>query len=235
VGLLMTNGDTRPVEAPRILVVEDDASLQRTVARGLRQHGMSVSAVKDGGTALACLQEGTGFDVIVLDIGLPDSDGRDVCQAMRARGVQTPVLFLTARGQVEDVLAGFAAGGDDYLAKPFHFGELLARVSALARRREVTIEPHPVRTHLDPLTHSLVSSSGSYSLTPTEFRLLAALMAAPGKVVRRRALVGAAWPEGAMVSDNTLDQYVARLRRKLGEADDTVVITTAHGVGYRYS
>jgi two-component system response regulator MprA len=96
-------------------------------------------------------------------------------------------------------------------------------------------EGQPDRTHLDPLTHSLVSSSGSYSLTPTEFRLLAALMAVPGKVVRRRALVGAAWPDGAMVSDNTLDQYVARLRRKLAEADDTVAITTAHGVGYRYA
>ena len=223
------------MEACRVLVVEDDASLRHTVARGLREHGMSVATVPDGGSALARMGDGAQFDVVVLDIGLPDSDGRDVCQAMRTRGVQTPVLFLTAKGQVGDVLAGFAAGGDDYLAKPFHFGELLARVSALARRRDTMTAGPADRTHLDPLTHSLVSSSGSYPLTPTEFRLLAALMAVPGKVVRRRALFGAAWPDGAMVSDNTLDQYVARLRRKLAEADDTVAITTAHGVGYRYA
>ena len=112
---------------------------------------MSVATVPDGGSALARMEDGAHFDVVVLDIGLPDSDGRDVCQAMRTRGVQTPVLFLTARGQVGDVLAGFAAGGDDYLAKPFHFGELLARVSALARRRDdddrAATRTGPISTH----------------------------------------------------------------------------------------
>jgi two-component system response regulator MprA len=222
------------VEAARVLVIEDDASLRGTVDRGLREHGLSVATVGDGGSALAHIEDDPdGFAVIVLDIGLPDSDGRDVCQALRARGIQTPVLFLTARGQVGDVLSGFAAGGDDYLAKPFHFGELLARVTALARRAETAAGAGPAQAHLDPRTHSLVSASGSHPLTPTEYRLLAALMAAPGEVVRRRALLRAAWPDGAMVSDNTLDQYVARIRRKLAAADDTVSIVTAHGVGYR--
>lgn len=221
------------MEAARVLVIEDDASLRRTVARGLEGHGLSVSTAGDGASALACVDGDEGFDVIVLDIGLPDSDGRDVCQAIRARGIQTPVLFLTARGQVEDVLSGFAAGGDDYLAKPFHIAELLARVSALARRNEPNVAAQPAQTHLDPRTHSLVSSTGTYSLTPTEYRLLAALLGSPGQVLRRRELTAAAWPAGAIVSDNTLDQYIARLRRKLAEADDTREIVTAHGVGYR--
>jgi len=223
------------MEAARVLVVEDDSSLRRAVARGLSGHGLSVSTAGDGGSALACVDGTEGpFDVIVLDIGLPDSDGRDVCQALRARGIQTPVLFLTARGQVGDVLSGFAAGGDDYLSKPFHVDELLARVSALARRKEAAPAARSAQTHLDPLTHSLVSSSGTYSLTPTEYRLLAALMGSPGQILRRRALISAAWPAGAIVSDNTLDQYVARLRRKLGEADNSRSIVTAHGVGYQF-
>jgi len=221
------------MEASRVLVIEDDASLRRTVGRGLSGHGLFVSTAGDGTSALARIDGDEGFAVIVLDIGLPDSDGRDVCQAIRARGIQTPVLFLTARGQVGDVLSGFAAGGDDYLAKPFHIAELLARVSALARRNEPNLTTQPAQTHLDPRTHSLVSSTGTYSLTPTEYRLLAALMGSPGQVLRRRELTAAAWPAGAIVSDNTLDQYIARLRRKLAEADDTREVVTAHGVGYR--
>ena len=106
-------------------------------------------------------------------------------------------------------------------------------MTALARRAEAAAATSPAQTHLDPRTHSLMSASGSHPLTPTEYRLLAALMAAPGEVVRRRTLVRAAWPDGAMVSDNTLDQYLARIRRKLAAADDTMAIVTAHGVGYR--
>jgi DNA-binding response OmpR family regulator len=230
----VAKGDTHPMEATRVLVIEDDTVLRRTLARGLGGHGMVVSTAGDGGSALACLDQAEPtFDVIVLDIGLPDSDGRDVCQAIRARGIQTPVLFLTARGQVGDVLSGFAAGGDDYLSKPFHVGELLARVSALARRPEPTSVTRPIQTHLDPRTHSLVSASGTHSLTPTEYRLLAALLGSPGQVLRRRQLIAAAWPDGAIVSDNTLDQYVAKLRRKLANAGNTCAIVTAHGVGYQ--
>lgn len=217
-----------------MLVIEDDSSLRRTVARGLSGHGMSTSTAGDGGSGLASIDGAErAFDVILLDIGLPDSDGRDVCQAIRARGIQTPVLFLTGLAQVVDVLSGFTAGGDDYLSKPFHLSELLARVSALARRGEPTLVTGPIKTHLDPRTHALVTSSGTHSLTPTEYRLLAALLGSPGQVLRRRQLAAAGWPEGAMVSDNTLDQYVARLRRKLAKADHTRAIVTAHGIGYR--
>jgi two-component system OmpR family response regulator len=128
-------------------------------------------------------------DVVVLDVGLPDADGRDVCQALRARGMRSPVLFLTARDAVPDRLSGFHAGGDDYLTKPFALSELLVRVHALVRRA--------------------------------------------AEVVRRAALVAAGWPDGAIVHDNTLDAYVARIRRKLREAGSEEAIATVRGVGYR--
>ena len=220
-----------------MLVVEDDSVLREAVARGLREGGFAVTTAADGTGALAAAGPGpdTAFAAVVLDIGLPDSDGRDVCQALRARGMDVPVLFLTARDQLHDVLAGFAAGGDDHLGKPFHVSELLARVGAMVRRGRPRPAVEPTGLHLDPADHAVTGPAGRHPLTPTEFRLLAALMAATGLVVRRRSLVLAGWPDGAIVADNTLDQYVARQRRKLAEAGDPDrVITTVHGVGYRF-
>jgi two-component system response regulator MprA len=224
-------------DVPRVLVVEDDVTLRQTLARGLREHDLHVDSVGDGATALGMLTTppGAPFDVVILDIGLPDSDGRDVCQALRARGVLAPVLFLTAKNQVGDLMSGFAAGGDDYLAKPFHFGELLARLRALVRRAAVPPRRTGDDLQLDPGTHALVSPRGRVALTPTEYRLLAALMAAPDQVVRRRELVRAGWPDGARVNDNSLDQYLARLRRKLGALTDERSIVTAYGIGYRFT
>jgi two-component system response regulator MprA len=226
------------VEGAAVLVVEDDSVLRGAVARGLREAGLTVTTAADGTSALATLGPGpeTDFAAVVLDIGLPDSDGRDVCQALRARGIDIPVLFLTARDQLQDVLAGFAAGGDDHLAKPFHVSELLARVRAMLRRGAPRPVAVPTGLHLDPADHALSGPTGRRALTPTEFRLLAALMAAAGQVVRRRNLVLAAWPDGATVADNTLDQYVARLRRKVtAVGDDGRRIGTVHGVGYRFT
>jgi two-component system response regulator MprA len=145
------------------------------------------------------------------------------------------VLFLTARDQLHDLLSGYAAGGDEYLTKPFHVRELVVRLQALMRRSTPRTVPDPATLRLDPAGHALEGPQGRQSLTPTEFRLLAALMAAPGEVVRRRELARAGWPDGAIVADNTLDQYVARLRRKLAEAGDHgASIGTAVGVGYRF-
>src|SRR4051794_29961246 len=214
------------------------SGLRDVVARGLREAGLEVVTAGDGTAALRTIGAGpaVGFDVVVLDIGLPDSDGRDVCQALRARGVDVPVLFLTARDQLHDVLSGFAAGGDDHLGKPFHISELLARVGAMLRRGRRRPPPEPAALQLDPADHSLLGPAGRQRLTPTEYRVLAALMGAPDQVVRRRALVSAGWPHGAIVADNTLDQYVARLRRKLAAAGDgDRSIATVHGVGYRFS
>jgi DNA-binding response OmpR family regulator len=225
------------VDGARVLVVEDDAALRGVVARGLREAGLEVVTAGDGRSALTTVGgEGPGFDVVVLDIGLPDSDGRDVCQALRARGLDVPVLFLTARDQLHDVLAGFAAGGDDHLSKPFHVAELLARLAAMVRRGRPRPPAAGTELRLDPADHALVGPAGRQPLTPTEYRVLAALMGAPGQVVRRRALVSAGWPHGAIVAENTLDQYVARLRRKLAAAGEPErAIGTVHGVGYRFA
>ncbi len=219
-----------------VLVVEDDDALRGAVARALRENGFDVVTAVDGTGALAAAGPGPAsrFAAIVLDIGLPDSDGRDVCQALRARGVSAPVLFLTARDQLHDVLSGFAAGADDYLSKPFHVAELAARLGVLVRRAT----PGSTATSdllLDPARHALTGPGGSQPLTPTEFRILAALMAAPGAVVRRHRLLAAGWPHGARVAENTLDQYAARLRRKVAAADPQRAITTVHGVGYQFT
>jgi two-component system response regulator MprA len=215
---------------------EDDPAIRRVVSEALKLTGHTVTAAHDGGEALRRFADDDSLEVIVLDIGLPDSDGRDVCQALRSRGMDTPVLFLTARDQLHDVLAGFAAGGDDHMPKPFHVSELLARVGAMVRRGQPRAAAVPTGLHLDPADHALSGPDGRQSLTPTEFRLLAALMASTGSVIRRRNLVLAAWPDGAFVADNTLDQYMTRLRKKVtAVGDDGRRIGTVHGVGYRFT
>lgn len=216
----------------RVLVVEDDHALRDVLARALREDRYTVVTAVDGSSALKTAAAGS-FDLAVLDIGLPDSDGRDVCQALRAFGFTAPVLFLTARGELSDRLTGFAAGGDDYLTKPFHVAELLARLRALAKRLpESAVSAPPLR--LDPAEHALVSATGRSELTPTEYRLLGCLLAAPGTVIRRRDLRQAGWPDGTYVSDNSLDQSITRLRRKLAAVDADRTIETARGIGYRF-
>jgi len=227
------------VTEPRLLVVEDDSDLRDILVRGLREEGFDVRAAATGAAALREAAAARGpTDIAIIDIGLPDADGRDVCQALRAQGLDAPVLFLTARDAVTDRVSGFSAGGDDYLVKPFHFAELVARLRALLRRATAGVGAHAAEhvaggVRLDPLAHGLSGPDGEVTLTPTEFRIIAAMAGRPGEVVRRRELVAAAWPDGAIVHDNTLDQYIARLRRKLRTASSEAAITTVHGVGYR--
>lgn len=220
---------------PLVLVVEDDHALRDVLARGLREEDFEVVTAADGRSALRTLAAVGHPDAVVLDVGLPDSDGRDVCQAMRARGLVAPVLFLTARDGLTDRLSGFSAGGDDYLSKPFHMSELAARLRAALRRTGREPAAHGAGIRLDPVRHLLEMRGHTATLTPTEFRLLACLMAEPGTVVRRRTLIRTGWPEGACVSDNTLDQYLARLRRKLREVGSAEGIDTVRGVGYRFA
>jgi len=216
---------------PLIVVVEDDAALRAALVRGLGEEGFDVTATGTGAEALKVTMRRSP-EALVVDIGLPDTDGRDLCQALRARGVQAPVLFLTARGAVTDRVAGFGAGGDDYLIKPFDFAELIARLQALLRRADRGSSVPVLGLRLDPVAHAASSGEVIVKLTPTEFRLLATLAARPGDAVRRRALLRAAWPHEAIVHDNTLDVYVARLRRKLAGLPDAPQITTVRGIGY---
>ena len=217
---------------PNLLIVEDDGPLRDVLTRSLRAEGFAVAAVATAGE----LMEQIGpdpLDALVIDIGLPDGDGRDLCQALRARGMHAPVLFLTARDALTDRLSGFSAGGDDYVTKPFDIEEVVARLHALLKRAAPEPAPRVGTLVLDPSQHTVSSDGSSQTLTPTEFRLLAALAARPGKVLARQGLIRAAWPHGAIVHDNTLDVYIARIRRKLAALPDSPSITTLHGVGYR--
>jgi two-component system, OmpR family, response regulator len=220
------------VQPTRIGICEDDSGLRSILTRALADEGFEVRAVPGGRMAVQEFSSAPP-DLLVLDVGLPDADGRDVCQALRAHGVEAPVIFLTARGELTDRLSGFHAGGDDYLTKPFALAELLARVRALLKRTGGAPEPaQPGELQLDPAGHGARVGGRFEPLTPTEFRLLAALAARPGDVLRRRELVSAAWPEGAIVHANTLDAYIGRLRRKLRALDAQTEIATMRGVGY---
>ncbi|MEU1199778.1 response regulator transcription factor [Streptomyces sp. NPDC005813] len=216
----------------KILIVEDDHALRDALRRGLSDDFDPVLA-PDGAMALRLATP--AVSAAVLDIGLPDADGRDVCQAMRANGFPGPVIFLTARHQLTDRLSGFSAGGDDYLPKPFHLAELAARLRAALKRsvpRSVAVTGDLV---LDAVDHTVTAHGAPVALSPTEFRVLATLVAADGAMVRRIDLVRAGWPDGAQVSDNTLDQYLTRLRRKLREAGSGLSLGTARGIGHRLS
>jgi two-component system response regulator MprA len=217
---------------PVVGVCEDEPALRSVLARALRAMGHDPVVAATAAEALRAFGRQRP-EVLVLDIGLPDADGRDLCLALRAAGIDAPVIFLTARDALHDKIAGFEAGGDDYLTKPFELDEVRVRLDALLRRTPgpaAAVDGNPV---LDPARHALVTAGTEVALTPTEFRLLGRLMAEPSTVIRRHALVAAAWPHGAMVSDNTLDSYVRRIRKKL-EPFDLAAISTVRGVGYRW-
>ena len=216
---------------PRIFVLEDDPQMRSLLIRGLREEGYEAQGCATGSELLQKSAEAAP-DLFVIDIGLPDTDGRDVCQALRAQGIAAPVLFLTARDSLSDRLSGFRVGGDDYLTKPFAFAELLARLEALIRRSGAERSTAVAGLVLDPAKHAVTCGGETVRLTPTEFRLLAKLASVPGEAVRRRVLIGTGWPHGAIVHDNTLDAYVVRLRRKVCELSGAPQIVTVRGVGY---
>ena len=218
-----------------ILVVDDDRQLVGMVAALLGEEGYEIVTAYDGETALRRHAEDSP-DLVILDRKLPRLSGDEVCKRIRASS-QTPILMLTGERGADERAKLLDLGADDYLEKPFSRKELASRVRALLRRAGPAERAQSAasigRLRVDPKTHVASVDGGALDLTPTEFRLLAALAARPGEVVRRRELVQAAWPAGAMVHDNTLDQYVARLRRKLRDLAAPTAIATAHGVGYR--
>ncbi|MET8137199.1 response regulator transcription factor [Streptomyces sp. NPDC005251] len=213
-----------------IVVCEDDAAVRDVLKRALEHDGHTVAVASTADSLLRHLDPVP--HLVVLDLGLPDADGRDVCLALRARGVDAPVLMLTALDGMHHKVGGFEAGADDYMTKPFDIPELLVRVRALLRRTTATTPPRGVV--LDPAKHVVINGSTSESLTPTEYRLLGRLIASQGDAVRRHALVAAGWPHGALVSDNTLDSYIRRLRTKLGALGVSDRLSTVRGVGYRW-
>ena len=214
----------------RLLLVEDDVKLAAALARGLRHAGYAVDLVGDGDAALrnACVWE---YDGIVLDVMLPARDGLEVCRALRARGCWAPVLLLTARGRVEDRIRGLDAGADDYLPKPFDFGELLARLRAMIRRTPAE-RPAVLRVgdlRIDPASRRVQRAGRDVALTAREFSVLEYLARHPGDVVSRARLLDHVWDANFEGSTNIVDQYVGALRRKLGAP----LIQTVRGAGFR--
>lgn len=214
----------------RLLIVEDNRNLVANLFDYFEARGYTLDAAPDGATGLH-LAVTQRFDAIVLDWMLPRLDGREVLRGLRDAGRDVPVLMLTARDELLDKIAGFRAGADDYLTKPFALSELLVRVQALMRR-PAAASAGSGGVVLDPGAHAIVHEGLRVPLTPTEFRLLSALAASPGVVLRRASLVAAGWTDGAVVHDNTLDAYIARIRRKLRQAETSVSLETARGVGY---
>jgi two-component system response regulator VanR len=215
----------------RVLVAEDERRVADAVARGLRREGMAVDVAYDGSSALdkARLYP---YDVVVLDRDLPRLHGDDVCRVLRDEEPDRRVLMLTAAAGVDDLVDGLSLGADDYLAKPFAFAELVARLQALARRsnpaRPPTLRSRDVE--LDPARHTVIRAGRSIELTPKEFAVLEALMAAGGAVVSNDELVERVWDENADPFTNSVRMTVLRLRRKLGSPP---VVETVKGAGYR--
>src|SRR3954462_10839621 len=212
----------------KLLIVEDDAALRGAPLRSLRAEGFEADAVATGRDLLEQASRSVP-DAFVIDIGLPDADGRDVCQVLRSQGIGAPVLFLTARDSLTDRLSGFKSGGDDYVTKPFDIEEVGVRLGGLLGRAgsEPTVEVSGLS--LDPSEMTVSGGDVTQSLTPTEFRLLAALAARGTKAVPRGELVRTALAHGAIGQHNTLDVYIARLRRKPERLPDAPAITTVHG------
>jgi two-component system, OmpR family, response regulator len=216
--------------AMRVLIVEDERKLAELLARGLREEGHAVDIAGDGEKAV-WMAQAARFDVVVLDVMLPGLDGFEVCRRLRAQDVWTPVLMLTAREAVEDRVAGLDAGADDYLAKPFAFDELLARLRALTRRapteRPVLLTVDDLR--LDPAAHRAWCGGDELDLSPKEFALLELFMRNPGAVLSRDQLLDGAWDMSFERRSNVIDVYVRYLRGKIGRD----VIETVRGIGYR--
>jgi DNA-binding response OmpR family regulator len=217
----------------RVLVAEDDEGLRSVLERGLRENGYVVDALPDGERALAFLRT-YDYDVVILDWRMPKVSGLDVIRDVRRAGSPVPILMLTARDTADDRVAGLDEGADDYLVKPFDFGELLARVRALQRRAPAMHGPQIVLGNLvfDPATREVHVGSKRPPLTGTELSILEILMRRHPNVVERRSIALHVWDEEAdALGSNTIDVHLARLRAKL--VGGGVRIETIRGIGYR--
>lgn len=219
----------------RLLVVEDEAKVAHSLVEGLGTEGFDVEAVGSGEEGFFLLNEET-FDLVILDLGLPGRDGLDILTTMRRRGLGTPVLILTARDEVDDRIRGLDHGADDYMVKPFAFGELVARIRALLRRG---CPDHILRLEagdlvMDLVTHTVVREGRSIDLTSREFELLECLLRRVGTVVSRETLARTVWniEPGLIPLDNVIDVNMSRLRSKVDDDGHEPLITTIRGVGF---
>lgn len=217
----------------KILVVEDEPEMASALVRGLQEEFLDVQLARDGRGALR-LSDDCSFDVILLDVMLPDQNGFDVVQQLRQRRQETPVLMLTARDALPDIVRGLDSGADDYLTKPFSFTELLARIRALGRRSVVAtkqvLELHDLV--LDVSSYRTFRNGQPINLSLTEFRLLEVLVRSQGRIVTRKDLLAAVWGNRRDVEENTLDAFVRLLRKKVEQTSDIKLIHTHRGVGY---
>ena len=222
------------MDTRKVLIAEDDPSVRKAVQRVLELEKYEVTAVHDGAAALEALTK-TRFDLAVLDVMMPFADGLTVCREARHRGVNTPILLLTARHEVGDRVAGLDAGADDYLVKPFVVDELLARCRALLRRNSVNEATSVLRVGdlvLNSLTREVHRGNNLLQLTKTEFDLLELLMQQPGIVVSREHIYEAIWGYDFETNSKSLDVYIGYLRRKTEENNASRMVFTVRGVGY---
>jgi DNA-binding response OmpR family regulator len=217
----------------RILIVEDDHRLARQLKKGMDEFGHSCTLAFQGPDGLEAAQSGE-FDVLVLDVMLPGLDGISLVKRLRHKRIGTPILMLTARDTPEDVIAGLDAGADDYLTKPFSFKVLLARLRALARRKQV--DPQTLLRVgdliLDPATHEVKRCGVVVSLARTEFAILEVLMRNAGRVITRPRLIEAVWGHDRDVQNNTLDVFIRQLRNKIELPEGHKLLHTIRGIGY---
>ncbi len=221
----------------RILLIEDDRRIADFVERGLKAESYGVEVARCGQDGIAIGSEGQ-FQTIILDLGLPDVNGKEVCERLRDRGVDTPILMLTARDTVQDKVAGLRSGADDYMTKPFAFEELLARIEVLMRRRtgEIKLDSKELQIAdliLNVSTHEVKRGENQIELTPKEFALLECFMRMPGKVLSRTRILEQVWGYSSDPLTNVVDVYIRQLRRKIDDGYELKLLKTVRGYGYK--
>ena len=220
----------------RVLLVEDERRIADFIRKGLSEYGYAVDVAHDGEEALDWVDVAE-FDIVVLDVMLPVRDGIEVCRELRGRGVQTPVLMLTARDAIEDRVRGLDSGADDYLVKPFAFAELLARLRALARRERSASGPRLQvgELVLDTTTREVFRQDRAIGLTSKEYALLEYLMRHPNQVLTRTMIAEHVWNYDFDNATNVIDVHIRNLRRKMDDSFPDKLIHTVRGAGYRIS
>jgi len=218
----------------RVLIIEDEKRMALLLKKALEEKNHSAVTAFTGPDGLSAAQEGN-FDAIVLDLMLPGLDGFELTQKLRSRGDKTPILVLTARDAVADIVTGLDLGVDDYLTKPFALAEFMARLRAVARRGPADHKPRlrVADLMLDPASGEVSRSDREIVLTKTEYSLLEHMMRRPGRVLSRDAIIEAVWGNASEIEDNTVEAYVKRLRTKIDNDHELKLIQTVRGFGYR--